>query len=202
MFDYHTTLLKLIWPRGRFYGRISRENLPLKSSRGLRDTYSIYYLLQQSHFVGSIMFSPAGGFFEKFTKNHLTSPKPTTALSTRKKLYSFLVALSMRSMLAASALPSSAFYCLVSLPCSLRSKRIVLAAYRMLRKLPSSWISSRIRSLQYILSRSVLYEERLFRMTNHIIKFDWLLVSKCPASDSLKGGRLDRGCNMPNGWYR
>ncbi len=86
---------------GRFYGRSSRENLPLKSSRGLHDTFSIYYLLQQSHFVGSIMFSPAGGFFEKFTINHLTSPKPTTALSNRKKLSSFLVgALSMRSMLA------------------------------------------------------------------------------------------------------
>ena len=30
---------------GRFYGRSSRENLLLKSSRGLGDTYSIYYLL-------------------------------------------------------------------------------------------------------------------------------------------------------------
>ena len=77
----HTPLLKLIRPRGRFYGRSSRVNFPLKSSRGLRDTYSIYYLLQQSHFVGSIIFFPAGGFFEKFTINHLPSPKPTTALS-------------------------------------------------------------------------------------------------------------------------
>ena len=120
----HTPLLKLIRPRGRFYRRSSRVNFPLKSSRGLRDTYSIYYLLQQSHFVGSIIFFlPAGGFFEKFTINHLTSPKSTTALSNRKKLSSILVgALSIRSLDAASALwmphPLSS---ILSLPCSLRS---------------------------------------------------------------------------------
>ena len=77
-------------------GNRIEEFVVLKSSRGLRDTFSIYYLLQQSHFVGSIFFLPAGGFFEKFTINHLPSPKPTTVLSNRKKLSSFLVALSIR----------------------------------------------------------------------------------------------------------
>jgi hypothetical protein len=102
----HTPLLKFIRPRGRFYGRSSRVNFPLKSSRRLRDTFSIYNLLQQSHFVGSIIFFPAGGFFEKFTINHLPSPKPTTDLSYRKKLSSFLVesvATSIRSMDAQSS---------------------------------------------------------------------------------------------------
>lgn len=55
------------------------------------------------------------------------------------------------------------------------------------------------RFFQYMFSRSVRNEERLLRMTNQLIKYDWMLVEKFSASGSQAGDRLDRGCNMLNG---
>ena len=73
------------------------DGYPAKISRSNPPAGCVIRILSITYFSKAIslvqyFFLPAGGFFEKFTINHLTSPKPTTALSNRKILSSFLVA--------------------------------------------------------------------------------------------------------------